>query len=124
MATDKLFIPVSECNTHWILVVVDKPAGTISLYDSLGARNQIVAERVRLWLVDVAEHYKTPQRERTVEHAWCRSPENMDDCSVFTVENMNYVAQSLDLRTMRRSTSYYRRRIAAELLAKRIGGKG
>jgi len=72
VATGKLFIPVNECNTQGILVVVEKRAGTISLYDSLGARNQRVAERVRLWLVEEAEHYKTPQREWPVEHAWCR----------------------------------------------------
>jgi len=94
------------------------------LYESLGARNQRVAESVRLWLVDEAEHCKTPQREWTVEHVWCLAQENADDCGVFTVINMNYIAQGLDLRTMRRSTAYYLRRIAAELLAKSMGGKG
>ena len=48
----------------------------------------------------------------------------MDDGGVSKVENMNYIAQGLDLRTMKRSTSSYRRPIAAELLAKRIGAWG
>jgi len=124
LAMDKLFIPVNECNTHWILVVIDKGAGKILLYDSLGGRNRRVAESLRLWLADEAHYYKTPPRDWAIEHAWCRAQENSDDCGVFTIENMNYIAQGMDLKTMTRSTAYYRRRIAAELLAKRVGGKG
>jgi len=124
LAMDKLFIPVNECNTHWILVVIDKGAGKILLYDSLGGRNRRVAESLRLWLADEAHYYKTPPREWAVEHAWCRAQENSDDCGVFTIENMNYISQGMDLKTMRRSTAYYRRRIAVELLAIRVGGKG
>jgi len=50
--------------------------------------------------------------------------ENCDDFGVFTIKNMDYVSRGLDVNTMTRSTAYYRRRIAAELLSETIGGTG
>jgi len=59
-----------------------------------------------------------------VEHTKCRLQENCDDFGVFTIKNMDYVSRGLDVNTMTRSTAYYRRRIAAELLSETIGGTG
>jgi len=121
---DKIFFPINVANSHWILAVLDKSAGTISVYDSLGGRNKIVGESLKRWVLDEADFYDKQARQWTVLHPWCRQQENCDDCGVFAVQNMNFIARGRDLSTMMRSTAYYRRRMAAELLASSIGGEG
>jgi len=106
------------------LVVMDKGAGTITVYDSLGGEHPVIGASIKRWALDEADYYNTPARVWSVRHAWCRSQKNSDDCGVFTVQNMNYIAMGSKLRTMTRSTAYYRRRMAAELLARSIGGNG
>lgn len=43
---------------------------------------------------------------------------------MLTLKNIDFIARGLDLKSMRRSTAYYRCRIAAELLAGCVGGVG
>ena len=124
LAYDKIFFPINITNCHWILVVMDKGAGTISVYDSLGGEHPIIGASIKRWALDEADYYNKSAQAWSVRHAWSRSQENSDDCGVFMVQNMNYIAMGLNLRTMTRSTAYYRRRMAAELLARSIGGKG
>jgi len=124
LSYDKIFFPINITNCHWVLVVMDKGAGTITVYDSLGGEHPVIGASIKRWALDEADYYNTPARVWSVRHAWCRSQENSDDCGVFTVQNMNYIAMGLNLRTMTRSTAYYRRRMAAELLARSIGGYG
>jgi len=120
-----VFIPV-HLDAHWMLVVVDvgKEAGVISLYDSLGSPDKVVAETVRRWLIDEAADKGKPQRDWTIVYSECRHQENTDDCGVFMLKNMDYIARGLEPTTMKRSTAYYRCRIAAELLAEVVGGEG
>jgi len=121
---DKIFFPINVSNSHWILAVLDKSAGTISVYDSLGVRKEIVGESWKRWVFDEADFYDKHARQWTIVHPRCRQQENCDDCAVFAVQNMNFIASRLALSTMMRSTAYYRRRMAAELLASSIGGEG
>jgi len=124
LAMDKIFMPVNITQTHWILVVVEKGPGTVRVYDSFAAEYPVVTESIERWLVDEANFYGSETQRWTVEHPKCRLQENCDDCGVFTIKNMDYISRGLDVNTMTRSTAYYRRRIAAELLATSIGGTG
>jgi len=111
---------------HWILVVVDigDDAGVVSIYDSMGSPDLMVAEDIRQWLVDEAADKGKPQRHWTIAIPKCRQQENSDDCGVLMLKNMDYVARGLDPTTISRSTAYYRCRIASELLAGAVGGEG
>ncbi len=35
----KVYIPINQGNQHWVLVVIDNPSRTITLYDSLLSEN-------------------------------------------------------------------------------------
>jgi len=123
---DKIFIPVHLADSHWVLLVVrvGADAGTISLYDSLGSRQERVTLTIRQWLTDEANDKGKPQRAWEIEYPECRQQENSDDCGVFTLMNMDLIARGLDHLTMAKSTAYYRCRIAAEILAGCVAGQG
>lgn len=123
-ACDKLFFPINVRNSHWILVVVEKQAATLSLYDSMGGYHTGVCENLQKWLADEAKVKCRPAQDWTFVVPWCRAQQNADDCGVLTLQNMNFIAMGLELQTMTMSTRYYRRRMAAELLAKCVAGKG
>ncbi|GAB0495956.1 hypothetical protein MMPV_007266 [Pyropia vietnamensis] len=124
LGCDKLFFPVNLRNSHWALVAVDMRAGLVSLYDSLGVRNRDVCAVIVRWLADEAQRTHSPAWEWTVVAPWCRKQENADDCGVFMLQNMNYLAMGIDLGNITRCKTYYRRRMAAKLLARCIGGTG
>jgi len=123
-ACAKIFIPINIMNSHWILVMVETGPSVIHVYDSLGERYPMVDSSIKRWLHDEAEDKGKGQREWSSDYPRCPQQENSDDCGVFTVKMMDYLALGLDLAEMTKSTAYYRRRIAAELLSVRVGGSG
>lgn len=102
-----VFIPVIRA-AHWVLVVVSISVerGTISLFDSLDLPDASTGRGIRRWLVDEATDKGKPQRAWKIDNAACRHQENTDDCDVFTLKNMDYIARGLDVLDMKRSTAY------------------
>ena len=123
---DKVFIPVNGADSHWVLVVVrvGDETGTISLYDSLGSQISRITSSIKQWLIDEANDKGKPQREWTIRYPKCRSQENSDDYGVFMLKTMDLLARGMPLSFITRSTTYYRCRIASELLAGCIDGEG
>eukprot|EP00168_Porphyra_purpurea_P012900 TRINITY_DN3461_c0_g1_i2.p2 TRINITY_DN3461_c0_g1~~TRINITY_DN3461_c0_g1_i2.p2 ORF type:complete len:350 (-),score=58.78 TRINITY_DN3461_c0_g1_i2:360-1409(-) len=119
------FISVS-LPAHWVLVVVHTAddAGTISFYNSMGSRVQVVTQSVRQWLIDEAAAKGKKPRNWTITYPECRRQENTDGCGVIVLKNIDYIAGGLDLSRMTKSTAYYHCRMAAELLAGCVGGEG
>lgn len=111
---------------HWSLVAIS--IGTeiriISLYDFLGPPDASIGSLIKRWLVDEATGKGMPRRKWNFDSPECSHEENADDCAVFTLKNMDYIARGLDVLGMKRSTAYYRCRIAAELLAAYVGRVG
>jgi len=103
---------------------VGAEAGTISLSDSLGAQPGRTILSIRQWLNDEADDKKNPQREWVIQYPACRQQESTDDCGVFTLMNMDFIARPLDHSTMTKSTAYYRYSIAADILVGHVGGQG
>lgn len=114
---DKIFIPVNVNANHWVGVLVEPRSCVVSVYDSLGTTPSEVGLVILRWLRDEAVSRGLPQRAWTVSQQPCRKQENYHDCGVFTVKMMDFLLQGRPLSELTSSTAYYRRRIAAELIA-------
>lgn len=114
---DKVFIPINMSSSHWMLAVLEPGRCVSNLYDSLGNTRRYVPEMLLRWIADEAASRIRPMQPWRVEQVPCRQQENGDDCGVFTLKVLDLLAQGRPLTELKASTAYYRRRIAAELIA-------
>ena len=84
---DKLFIPVNLNKNHWVLVVVDFQASTISCHDSLGERQEKLVQDIHFYLLlqeaKVHGYHRPHRRWLTISKAPTPIQNNGHDCGIF-----------------------------------------
>jgi len=120
LSFDKIFVPINVSNTHWVLAVMYPRTGVINMYDSLNSSNETLVPSLKKWAADHAREVGNYPVEWRYEQMLSRQQENSDDCGVFMVTAMDYLARGLPLATRTASMHYYRRRICASLLAMQL----
>jgi len=91
--------------------------GFIKISDSLNNGNEALVPSLRKRADDHARDVGVSPVAWRYEPVTSRPQENSDDCGVFMVTAMDYLARDLPLSTRTASVHYYRRRICASLLA-------
>jgi len=117
LSFDLIFVPINVANSHWVLAVMHPRTGVINVYDSLSSSNAALVPSLKRWTVDHARDVGVAPVDWRYIPVRSRQQENSDDCGVFMVTAMDYLARGLPLSSRRASTHYYRRRICASLLA-------
>jgi len=113
----KIVIPVNVTDAHWFLAVVIPAVGRVELYDSIGRAQEHMGQNLARWAKKEASVHGLPNRVWSVVTMPCRVQENNDDCGVFTCRNMELLSKGEAVVGWAGSSSYHRRRIAAELLS-------
>jgi len=113
----KVFIPVNITDAHWFLAVVVPVAGVVELYDSMGHAQEKMGKHIARWAKRQAAEHGLPKKEWRVDVMPCRVQENCDDCGVFMCRHMELMSKGESAVGWGGSSSYLRRRIAAELLS-------
>ena len=112
---EAVFVPIKLTDSHWLLAVIHPQRCVVDMYDSLGRASDWVLQCLVQWGQDRAQgHGNGEWRRRKVP---CRQQENGTDCGVFVIKRMDYISRGLPPERMTGSMNYYRRRMAAELLA-------
>jgi len=117
LKANKIFIPVNVTDAHWFLAVVIPAAGLVELYDSLGRAQEHMGRNIARWTKQEAAVHGLPKKQWKVVTMPCRAQENCDDCGVFTCRHMELMSKGESVIGWGGSSSYHRRRIAAELLS-------
>eukprot|EP00188_Purpureofilum_apyrenoidigerum_P005485 Plantae.Rhodophyta-Purpureofilum_apyrenoidigerum.ctg7175.p1 GENE.Plantae.Rhodophyta-Purpureofilum_apyrenoidigerum.ctg7175~~Plantae.Rhodophyta-Purpureofilum_apyrenoidigerum.ctg7175.p1 ORF type:complete len:646 (+),score=113.60 Plantae.Rhodophyta-Purpureofilum_apyrenoidigerum.ctg7175:535-2472(+) len=123
---DVLVFPINLSNTHWTCAVIDMRSRQLSYYDSLGGQNEKVLRNLGKWLEDESQDKKKTKLSLE-EEGWSYDcpghkvpqQENCDDCGVFACKFADYASCDRPFDFSARHMNYFRRRMAAELLAKR-----
>jgi len=113
----KIFIPINVTDAHWFLAVVVPAAGRVELYDSIGRAQEHMGKNLARWAKKEASSHGLPKKDWSVVTMPCRVQENNDDCGVFTCRHMELMSKGEAVVSWGGSSSYHRRRIAAELLS-------
>ncbi|OSX78591.1 hypothetical protein BU14_0105s0009 [Porphyra umbilicalis] len=113
----KIFIPVNVTDAHWFLAVVVPASGRVELYDSIGRAQEHMGKNLARWAKKEASVDGLPNRAWSVVTMPCRIQENNDDCGVFMCRHMELISKGEAVVGWGGSSSYHRRRIAAELLS-------
>ncbi|OSX77827.1 hypothetical protein BU14_0131s0010 [Porphyra umbilicalis] len=113
----KTFIPVIITDAHWFLAVVVLAAGVVEFYDSMGHAQEKMGKRIARWAKKQAAKHGLPKKKWRVDAMPCRVQENCDDCGVFMCRHMELISKGESAVGWGGSSSYLRRRIAAELLS-------
>ncbi|KAA8499765.1 putative ubiquitin-like-specific protease 1B [Porphyridium purpureum] len=125
-ALDRVLIPINIQNSHWALGMVDMVAKTVEYFDSLGFEQPEMTADILQWVVDEAEHKKQITlytNDWTVIHHGDSVPQqtNTSDCGVFLCKFMDYLSLGKEFNFGAQHMPYFRRRLAHELLVKRVG---
>ena len=113
----KIFVPVNVTDAHWLLAVVIPAAGRVELYDSIGGAQEHMGKNLARWDEREASLHGLPKKDWSFVTIPCRIQENNDDCGVFMCRHMEVMSNSEAVVGWGGSSSYHRRRIAAELLS-------
>jgi len=92
-------------------------AGHVELYDSLGRAQEQMGKNTARWVMTEAAVHGLPKKQWSVGTMPCRTQENCDDCGVFTCRHVELMSKGESAIGWGGSSSYHRRRIAAELLS-------
>ena len=120
LSFDMIFVPINVSSTHWVLAVMYPRTGMINTYDSLNINNDALVPSLKRWADDHARDVGNSPVEWGYDQVLSRQQENSDDCGVFLVTAMDYLARGLPLSARTASMHYYRRRICASLLAMQL----
>jgi len=113
----KIFVPVNVADAHWFLAVVIPAAGRVELYDSIGGAQEHMGKNRARWAEKEASLHNLPKKDWNVVTMPCRIQENNDDWGVFMCRHMERMSKGEAVVGWGGSSSYHRRRIAAELLS-------
>jgi len=114
---ETVLIPINVANIHWLLAVVHPQRRVVDTYDSLGSASDWMLQCIVQWGQDDARTYGHPRGRWRKHKVRCRKQDNGKDCGVFVLKRMDYISRGIAPERMTGSMNYYRRRIAAELLA-------
>jgi len=114
---DAVFVPVNLGTIHGVLRVFYPQRRHGDTYDSLGFVPTWIPACLVRWGKDDAPVHGHKRGKWTWSRVPCRLQQGGTDCGVFTVTTMDYVSRGLPQASMTGSMDYYRRRMAAELLA-------
>lgn len=124
-ASDYLLVPINSSNVHWTLAVVNFKDKRVEYYDSLGSTNQKVLANLLRWVGDELDHKKNEVFDAsewsTVGHGQdVPQQDNSDDCGVFLCKFADFVARGAEINFSSAHMSYFRARMANELLVARL----
>lgn len=120
---DKVFIPSNVRKNHWTLTVIDLNEHQIEYFDSL---NGDIAENFSKRLQEYIQHHATlckrkcKKKWKIVHQKQIPQQANKYDCGVFLCKYADYLSDNLDLRFDQSDISYFRRRIAFEIINRKI----
>ena len=114
---ETVLIPINVANIHWLLAVVHPQRRVVDTYDSLGSASDWMLQCIVQWGQDDARTYGHPRGRWRKHKVRCRKQDNCKDCGVFVLKRVDYISRGIAPERMTGSMNYYRRRIAAELLA-------
>lgn len=119
---NKVFIPTNVRGVHWTMIVVNIQYKEIHYYDSMSGEGKEYTDLVKRWLVqeairrkktafDITE-WKVLSREKGVPQQFS----NGTECGVFTMMCADFLTDDLPLVYNLSQMSYFRRKIAADIL--------
>lgn len=115
LSSDMAFVPVNLNQNHWILVVLEWRLGVVTVYDSLGTSPE-AGHNVVKWALDEAKAHGHAAKTLVVNDRRAITQENGDDCGVYVCQCMEMLSRGTPLSELKLLSSYYRRRIAAQIL--------
>ena len=123
---DMIFAPWHVDANHWCLAVINVKEKRFEYYDSLGGGAGNVLQLLRSYVVGEAKTYCGQPDDYNVDDWTDLVPKNIPqqnngyDCGVFTLKYADFLSASLPLTFDQEDMPLFRRRIAAEILAKEV----
>ena len=126
---DKIFVPVHiKERTHWVMMVVDINERSLHCYDSLYSKKyeEKVMECLGFLASFVRDESISRKRKQLDTSEWRKvyhrnAPQQTDwtSCGVFSCKIADFESKGIALGFGMRHVPYFRKRIAAELMAMR-----
>ncbi|CAL2048652.1 unnamed protein product [Caenorhabditis brenneri] len=119
-----VFIPIHFEGNHWILASINMNRKSIELYDSFYAQDGRILQNIRSYLSNESRNKKHQDLDfaeweiAVVEDR--PTQDNESDCGVFTCQYAEWISRGEPPAFTQANVSYYRRKMAYEIMKKKL----
>lgn len=126
MELNTIVVPINSMNTHWSVAVIDNVQKTISYYDSLSSGGNLHAlQLLEQYMLSEADRLNVSAQKYSLQPSM-KTPQQQNgyDCGVFTCTVSKCIAHNTPLLFSQKDMHTIRRRMAYEIITKRLLPEG